>query len=145
MAPQIVGHLNASLQWRYDERGGVSNHQRLDCLLDRLFRRRSKKHQGSASLVFVRGIQRWPVNSPHKGPVTRKCFHLMTSSCCLFRSVFKLANSKENKSFLCERTGVFPSQWASYVEKCHDVKMLSFLAWCHAILWRVVISFSVPY
>ena len=23
----------------------------------------------------------WPVNSPHKGPVTRKCFHLMTSSC----------------------------------------------------------------
>ena len=22
-----------------------------------------------------------PVNSPHKGPVTRKCFHLMTSSC----------------------------------------------------------------
>ena len=24
------------------------------------------------SLAFVRGIQRWPVNSPHKGPVTRK-------------------------------------------------------------------------
>ena len=23
---------------------------------------------------------RWPVNCPHKGPVTRKCFHLMTSS-----------------------------------------------------------------
>ena len=23
---------------------------------------------------------RWPVNSPHKGPLTRKCFHLMTSS-----------------------------------------------------------------
>ena len=31
-----------------------------------------KKHQSSASLVFVRGIHRWPVNSPHKGPVTRK-------------------------------------------------------------------------
>ena len=28
----------------------------------------------------VRGIHRWPVNSPHKGSVTRKCFHLMTSS-----------------------------------------------------------------
>ena len=39
-----------------------------------------RKHQTSASLVFVRGIHRWPVNSPHKGPVTRKCFHLMTSS-----------------------------------------------------------------
>ena len=28
-----------------------------------------RKHQSSASLVFLRGIQRWPVNSPHKGPV----------------------------------------------------------------------------
>ena len=33
-----------------------------------------KKHQSSASLAFVRGIHRWPVNSPHKGPVTRKIF-----------------------------------------------------------------------
>ena len=40
-----------------------------------------KKHQSFASLAFVWGIHRWSVNSPHKGPVTRKCFHLMTSSC----------------------------------------------------------------
>ena len=33
-----------------------------------------RKHQSSASLGFVRGIHRWPVNSPHKGPVTRKIF-----------------------------------------------------------------------
>ena len=39
------------------------------------------KHQSSASLVFVRGIHGKPVNSPHKGPVTRKLFPLMTSSC----------------------------------------------------------------
>ena len=32
------------------------------------------KHQSSASLVFVRGINRWPVNSPRKEPVTRKMF-----------------------------------------------------------------------
>ena len=32
------------------------------------------KHQSSASLAFVRGIHRGPVNSPHKGPVTRKMF-----------------------------------------------------------------------
>ena len=31
-----------------------------------------RKHQSSASLAFVRGIPRWPVNSPHKWPVTRK-------------------------------------------------------------------------
>ena len=39
------------------------------------------KHQSSAPLAFVWGIHRGPVNSPHKWPVTRKCFHLMTSSC----------------------------------------------------------------
>ena len=32
------------------------------------------KHQSSASMAFVRGIHRWPVNSPRKWPVTRKMF-----------------------------------------------------------------------
>ena len=40
-----------------------------------------RKHQSSASLAFVRGIHRGPVNSQHKWPVTRKCFHFVTSSC----------------------------------------------------------------
>ena len=33
-----------------------------------------RKHQSSASLAFVRGIHREPVNSPRKWPVTRKMF-----------------------------------------------------------------------
>ena len=33
-----------------------------------------RKHQSSGSQAFVRGIHRWPVNSPHKRPVTRKMF-----------------------------------------------------------------------
>ena len=33
-----------------------------------------RKNQSSALLVLVRGIHRWPVNSPHKWPVTRKMF-----------------------------------------------------------------------
>ena len=33
-----------------------------------------RKYQSSASLAFVWGIHRWPVNSPHKWPVTRKMF-----------------------------------------------------------------------
>ena len=33
-----------------------------------------RKHQTSASLAFVRGIHRRPVNSPHKWPGTRKMF-----------------------------------------------------------------------
>ena len=33
-----------------------------------------RKHQSSASLAFVRGIPRSPVNSPHRGSVMRKMF-----------------------------------------------------------------------
>ena len=33
-----------------------------------------RKHQSSALLAFVRGIHRWPVNSPHKWLVTREMF-----------------------------------------------------------------------
>ena len=33
-----------------------------------------RKHQSPASLAFVRGIHRGPVNSPHKWPITRKMF-----------------------------------------------------------------------
>ena len=33
-----------------------------------------RKHQSSASLAFVWGNSPGPVNSPHKGPVTRKMF-----------------------------------------------------------------------
>ena len=49
-----------------------------------------RKHQSSASLAFVRGIHRWPVNSPHKGPVPRKMFPFddvimpcFVTACCL--------------------------------------------------------------
>ena len=80
-----------TLQWRHSERDGVSNHQHPNCLLNRLFRRKSKKHQSFASLAYVRGIHRWPMNSPHKGPVTRKMVsfddvimktRICISSCC---------------------------------------------------------------
>ena len=33
-----------------------------------------RKHHSSALQAFVRGIHWWPVNSPHKGPVTRTMF-----------------------------------------------------------------------
>ena len=34
------------------------------------------KYQSPSSLALVREIHLWPVNSPHKGPVTRKMFPL---------------------------------------------------------------------
>ena len=42
-----------------------------------------RKHQSSASLAFVGGIHRGLVNSPHKGPVTRKMFPFDDVIMCL--------------------------------------------------------------
>ena len=60
-----------TLRWRHNGCDNVSNHQPRECLLRRAHQR---KHQSSASLAFVRGSHRRPVNSPHKWPVTRKMF-----------------------------------------------------------------------
>ena len=59
-----------SLQWRHNEPVGISNHRRLDRLLNRLFWRRSKKTSTLRVTGLCEGIHRWPVYSPHKGPVT---------------------------------------------------------------------------
>ena len=48
-----------------------------------------RKQQSSVSLAFVRGINRGPVNSPHKGPVTRKMFPFDDVIMSLFPSQFK--------------------------------------------------------
>ena len=71
---EVRCHPNGNtLQWRHDGSDGFLNPQSHDCLLNRLFRRRSKKTP-KLSLAFVRGIHRSPVNSPHKWPVTPKMF-----------------------------------------------------------------------
>ena len=49
-----------------------------------------RKHQSSVSLAFVRGIHRWLVASPHKGPATRKTFP--------FHDVSFLENIHERKA-----------------------------------------------
>ena len=59
---------------------GVSNHQPRHCLFIRLFRRRSKKTSKLRVTGLCAGNSPWPVNSPHKWPVTLKMFPLMTSS-----------------------------------------------------------------
>ena len=53
--------LQFLLQWRYNERDGVSNHRCLDCLLSRLFGRRSKKSSQLRTTGLCEG------NSPMTG------------------------------------------------------------------------------
>ena len=45
------------------------------------------KHQSSASLAFVWEIHRWPVNFPHKWPVTRKMFPFDDVIMCAYLSI----------------------------------------------------------
>ena len=79
------------LQWRHNGSNGVSNHQPHDCLLNRLFSNRWKKHRSSSSLASVRGIHRWPVISPHKGPVTRKMFQFDDIIMINYHGMFRVA------------------------------------------------------
>ena len=59
-----------------------------------------RKHQSSASLAFVWGNHRWPVNSPHKWPVTRKMFPfddvIMKRNSCIWRSRFQCNPCNQN-------------------------------------------------
>ena len=57
------------LQWRHNERDGVSNHQPHNYLLNRLFMHRSKNKWKFSVTGLCEGN-----SSPHKGPVTRKMF-----------------------------------------------------------------------
>ena len=63
-----------SLHWRHNDHDGISNHQPYGCLLNRLFRRRSKKTSKLRVTGLCVGNSPGSVNSPHKGPVTRKMF-----------------------------------------------------------------------
>ena len=86
------------LHWRQNDHDGVSNQQPHGCLLNRLFRCRSKK----TSTLCVTGLCVW--NSPGRwiprtnGQSRGKCFHLMKSSWVLYNGC-PLAASFTEKLF----------------------------------------------
>ena len=59
----------------------------------------SRKHQSFMSLPFVRGIHRWPVDSPPKGPVMRQMFQfddIIMDSKYLTNLICKIPNIEIN-------------------------------------------------
>ena len=62
-----------TLQWRHNGRGGVSITS-LTIIYFNVYSDADQRSPSSVPLAFVRGIHRWPVNSPHKWLVTRKMF-----------------------------------------------------------------------
>ena len=79
----LHSHFTATNHGSKDQRITVTSRWarwRLTLLASRLFAPTvcsgadQRRHQNFASLAFVRGIHRWPVDSPHKGQVMRKVF-----------------------------------------------------------------------
>ena len=68
------GHIfpEVSPQWRHNDRDGVLNHQPQDCLLNRLFRRRSKKTPKLRVTGLCEGNSPVTGEFPAERPVTRK-------------------------------------------------------------------------
>ena len=64
----------ATLHWRHNGHDWVSNHQPHDCLLNQLFRRRSKRTSKLCVNGLCAGNSPGPVNSLHKWPVMWKMF-----------------------------------------------------------------------
>ena len=73
-----------------------------------------RKHQSSISLAFVQGIHRWPVNSPHKGPVTQKMFP--------FDDI--IMNAHENTRKLYKNLGVFQKHVKALKSEALKISML---------------------
>ena len=103
-----------SLQWRRNQRDGVSNHEPnhyIDVIMTTIASQITsltfvystvywdadqRKHQSSASLAFVWGTHRDRWIPRTKGQLRGKCFHLMTSSWWLFTQLIIHAQLKEN-------------------------------------------------
>ena len=62
------------LQWRHNERDGFQSTGVSIVCKNICSGADQRKHQSSASLAVVRGVHRWPVSSPNKGPKSGKCF-----------------------------------------------------------------------
>ena len=90
-----------TLLWRHNDRDSVSNHQPRGCLLSRLFRRRSKKTSKLRVTGLCVGNSPGPVNSPHKGPVTRKMFPfddvIMRTGCWLYVCAVHVRNQNREQ------------------------------------------------
>ena len=92
-----------------------------------------RKHQSSASLAFVWGIHRGPVNSPHKWPVTRKMFPFDDGiMCCPLRGYIHEYCGYISMSIAAgRRTGTYMKLTTINVWKITSMSHLrKMLVWC---------------
>ena len=89
-----------------------------------------RKHQSSASLAFVQGIHRWPMNSPHKWPVMRKMFAfddiiMKSSNCDSLKVRWQWVNTFFFSSYFCWLSSFTGSESRIVEEDAHVRRNLS--------------------
>ena len=79
-----------------------------------------RKYQSSASLAFMWGIHRSLVNSPHKGPVTRKPLPFDDVIMILTLSVLSSGQTERTRSV---PLNWYPCIWCRLVINCYDIDL----------------------
>ena len=116
-------HLREIAQWRYDDviMGAIASQiTSLTSVNSTVYSDADyRKHQSSASLAFVWGIHRGPVNSPHKWPLTRKMFPFDD----VIMSVLAIILNNESRNYSFEITAT--SSWGQ------SVYLFQYYIWIH--------------
>ena len=89
-----------------------------------------RKHQSFASLAFFRGIHRWPANSPHKAPVTRKMLPFDDVIMNIYNFISQGHMATKNWLNIGSGNGLLPDDTKRLTEPtltCHY--------WCPAMIW----------
>ena len=128
-----------TLRWRHNDGRIASQITSLTIVYSTVYSgAHQRKHQSSASLAFMRGIHRWPVNSPHKWPVTRKIFP--------FDDVIMWSNDYSvycHKYFsICTNELSLIREW--HVQK-YPIKYVSTSLLWFVLLWLYITLFVDPF
>ena len=118
-----------SLQWRHNECDVVSNHRRLDCLLSRLFRHRSKKTSKLRITGLCEGNPSVTGGFPLKGPLMLKMFP--------FYDAIMWCQAEMNKSWFLHHM-----MHLSLDPKCHWKGMTLTHAQGHECRWQWGLKFE---
>ena len=94
-----------------------------------------RKHQNSASLAFVKGIHRWPVDSPHKRAVTQKMFSFGDVVMHLHNMYGRIC-SQPLAPWMCN------SRWSTlYIERGIDIYIFTHFSSWYIHIWHSYLPF----
>ena len=117
-----------TLQWRHNGHDGVSNHQLHDCLLNRLFRRRSKKTSNQSIWWRHHEFLDWHI--PVK-PADNMEGQLLWSSCCCYCN-FVMAYSRIPKALWYVVDLL--REYLTFVHACYRYSHFEFLQEGHNVI-----------